>query len=170
MKTAGFDARAVANQILSLAEIRTIPLTNLHLQKVVFFSHAEFLLKTGLELVLNRFEAWEHGPVIPELYHALKRFDDSPIVGRAQKYDFVSKAYLDVIDDFAVSTRSFLETMLMSYGRMDAWALVDLSHASGGPWSITVERAKQHANFAMIIEPALIRDCFRPMSPDIVKH
>jgi uncharacterized phage-associated protein len=170
MKTAGFDARAVANHFLDLAGKHSIPLTNLHLQKVIFFSHGNFIIRTGLDLILNRFEAWDHGPVVPELYHALKKYDDRKIDGRAQRYDFISKAYVDVLDDFALSTTSFLEEMLMFYGRMNPWELVKLSHAKGGPWAVTMERSKYEANFAMVIDPAVIRGCFRGPNLGTVKH
>jgi len=158
-KDSGFDARAVANELLDLGDRLSIRLSNLHLQKVIFFSHANYLKSFGRELILNKFEAWEHGPVVSELYHSLKESGDSPVTGRATRFDFHKKQFVEVRDSFSLAASTFLEEMLRFYGRMDPWRLVMLSHRKGGAWDQTIEQAEKRANFALQIKPEIITAC-----------
>jgi uncharacterized phage-associated protein len=160
MKLKGFDARAVANQLLDLADMRKIGLSNLHLQKVIYFAYGNYLRQFQRRLIVNRFEAWDHGPVIPELYHALKKFGDEDITGRATRFDFETRDFIEVRDEFHDSLNSFLAEMLLFYGRMDPWELVKLSHQPGGAWARTIAGAENHVNFALVISPDTIAACF----------
>ena len=89
----GHDGRAIANYMLQFAMGRDIPLTNLQLQKIIFFAHGTYLTQFNSPLVINRFEAWEHGPVIPELYHALKQYGDRNIKSAVTRYDLESRIH-----------------------------------------------------------------------------
>jgi uncharacterized phage-associated protein len=146
--------------MLQFAEAENIPLTNLQLQKIIFFAHGSHLARFQLPLVLNRFEAWEHGPVIPELYHALKQCGDRAIRSAVTRYDLESGTDLVVRADFPGRTCQHLEEMLLFYGRMDPWELVKLSHVPDGPWARTLEHSKGAANFSLVIDPQLIKDFF----------
>ena len=168
-KIQGFDARAVANHLLDLASTRGVRLSNLHLQKVIYFAHGIYLRERGCQLVVNRFEAWEHGPVISELYHALKEYGDGCITGRATRFDFAEKKFVEVRDDFAESVSQFLAEILMSYGRMDPWDLVKISHDPSGAWAKTMDAAERRANFALVISPDLIATCFSASPSDKIQ-
>lgn len=63
-----------------LCEMSDWKMTNLELQKVLYFAHMLYLGEhEGKPLVDQDFEAWEYGPVIPSLYHHLKRYGKGPI-------------------------------------------------------------------------------------------
>ena len=47
-------------------------LTHYHMQKYLYLAHMFYLGRTGEPLVDGSFEAWEFGPVHPELHHLLK--------------------------------------------------------------------------------------------------
>jgi uncharacterized phage-associated protein len=156
----GYDGRAIANYMLEVAASEGIRLTNLQLQKIVFFAHGTYLSLFNAPLVLNRFEAWEHGPVIPELYHALKQYGDRPITSAVNRYDLESQSYVLVTAEITVSDRQHIAETLKFYGRMNPWELVRLSHVSNGPWSQTIERSKNRANFSLVIDPQVIKRFF----------
>lgn len=86
----GYDARAVANALLDRAEASGMAVTNLALQKLVYFAHGLMLTRHGRALVDGYFEAWEHGPVHPVLYGAFKHSGREPIAERARRRDFRS--------------------------------------------------------------------------------
>jgi len=44
------------------------------LQKLVYYTDAWHLVHFKSELINENFEAWVHGPVVPELYQDLKQF------------------------------------------------------------------------------------------------
>jgi uncharacterized phage-associated protein len=58
-----YDPRAVANLLLDLADRDDLAITNLVLQKLLYFAHGHFLIRTRCPLVQGGFEAWTYGPV-----------------------------------------------------------------------------------------------------------
>ncbi|WP_127144916.1 Panacea domain-containing protein [Pelagibacterium montanilacus] len=63
----------------SLCEMRDWNVTNLELQKVLYIAHMIHLGETGTPLIREGFEAWDYGPVEPNLYHRAKSFGSSPV-------------------------------------------------------------------------------------------
>lgn len=132
--TSVYDGRSVANYILDYCDSRDRRITNLALQKLVYFCHVWALIGLGRPLVRHKFEAWEFGPVLPYLYRSFKNFDRSPIVGRATQIDPADGKQRVVEYNFDSQTDSLLREIVSFYSRLSAGALVDLSHAEGGPW------------------------------------
>ena len=128
------DGRAIANFILDYCDGRKRQVTNLTLQKLVYFCHVWSLIKTGRPLVRHKFEAWEFGPVLPYLYRFFKSYDRSPIVGRATEIDPLDGKQRVVRYNFDFETDSLMREIAEFYSRLGAGALVELSHAEGGPW------------------------------------
>jgi uncharacterized phage-associated protein len=53
--------------------------TNLALQKILYLAHMVHLGRTGQRLIDGEFEAWDYGPVNPNLYRDVRMFGDKPI-------------------------------------------------------------------------------------------
>ena len=128
------DGRAVANFILDRCEATGRRVSNLALQKIVYFCHAWSLVRTGTPLVKHRFEAWEHGPVLPYLYRDFKSFEAAPITSRAKRIDPANGKLREVDYNFDSDTAAFLAEIVDFYSRIRASDLRQLSHADGGPW------------------------------------
>ena len=73
------------------------PITNLALQKLLYFAHALFLIERKRPLVSGYFEAWEFGPVHPAVYQSFKDARDKPITFRAEKRNLVTSATEEII-------------------------------------------------------------------------
>lgn len=69
----------VANFFLAFANDRGETVTNLKLQKLVYYAQAWFLANYGRPLFKGDFQAWVRGPVLPELYHTYKERGSAPI-------------------------------------------------------------------------------------------
>lgn len=55
-------------------------LSNLSLQKILYMAQLYYMGKNnGARLVDTHFEAWDYGPVSPELYHKAKVFGAGPV-------------------------------------------------------------------------------------------
>lgn len=78
-----FDPRSICN--LMLDEANDVPITNLALQKLLYFVHGLHLIERKSPLVMGYFEAWQHGPVHPAAYSAFKAAGKSPIGFRATR-------------------------------------------------------------------------------------
>src|SRR5215203_2690640 len=55
------------------------PVTQMKLQKMVYFAHGYHLAKYGEPLIKEDFEAWQFGPVIPSIYNEFKLYGSDPI-------------------------------------------------------------------------------------------
>ena len=129
-----YDGRAIANFILDFCESRGRSVTNLSLQKIVYFCHVWSLIELRRPLIRHKFEAWEFGPVLPYLYREFKSYDRSTIVGRAKQLDPMDGKHRVVEYDFDSETDSLLHRITDFYSQLRTGDLVELSHASGGPW------------------------------------
>lgn len=154
------DARIIANTVLDRADARHRAITNLDLQKIVYFLHGHFLRAHDRPLVRGEFEAWPYGPVHRVLYDAFKAYNDTPIEGRATAFDPVRRQVRELpeLDDLDVV--GVLDDVLDFYLDMTTGSLVRLTHSAGTPWSRTVEEAEKHVNVGMRIPDSLISEFF----------
>lgn len=92
------------------------------LQKLCYFAQAWYLANYGRPLVPNRFEAWVHGPVSPDLYSKY----------RGWGWEEIPQSNLPVcFDDPAIT--SFLDQVYDVYGDYDADRLETITH-NEEPW------------------------------------
>jgi len=128
------DGRAVANFVLDFCEARNRPITNLSLQKVIYFCHVWSLIRLRKPLVKQQFEAWQYGPVLQYLYREFKAYDDAPIARRATGINPTTGAKRIIEYAFDRETTELLGEVVEFYSRLSAGQLVNLSHVEGGPW------------------------------------
>lgn len=69
----------VADFLLRHAGERSTGLDPLKLQKLCYYAQGLCLARYGEPLFTARMEAWDHGPVVPSLYHRFKHHRSSPI-------------------------------------------------------------------------------------------
>jgi uncharacterized phage-associated protein len=119
------SARDIAKYFLYRAEKDEERLSNLKLQKLVYYAQGLHLALYGKPLFNEEIEAWTYGPVIPELYHEYKINGANGIPGDIE-FD------LDSIDQ---DTRVFLDEIYTVFGQFSAQRLVDISH-SDDCWSL----------------------------------
>lgn len=58
---------------------KTEEITNLKLQKTIFFIQQWYLSFFRIPLFVEEAEAWRHGPVYPSLYHKYKKYGKAPL-------------------------------------------------------------------------------------------
>ncbi|GAA0027409.1 MULTISPECIES: Panacea domain-containing protein [Bradyrhizobium] len=131
---AEYDGRAIANFVLDYCDSRGRPVTNLSLQKIVYFCHVWSLIELGRPLVRHKFEAWEFGPVLPYLYREFRAFDRSPITGRSTQLSRIDGRQAVVEYLFDSQTDALLQKIIGFYSQLRTSELVKLTHADDGPW------------------------------------
>lgn len=112
----------IANYFLHKAKETAIAVTNLKLQKLVYYAQAWHLAihdKVLMEGV--KFEAWIHGPVIHELWKKYRDYSYEPID------EEVTPPELDARSD------QFLEEVVEVYLDKDAYTMELMSHRED-PW------------------------------------
>lgn len=154
------DVRAVANFVLDLAAADGRSLSNMQINKIVYFLHVDCLSTRGEGLLTAKIEAWEHGPVFRELYAQFKRFDDGPISDRATAIDVETGKREIVSPSLPEDLVSFLVPLARQYSSMSASALRAQSHEAGGPWD-RVWNHDTRTHVTMRITDESILDWFR---------
>ena len=115
------NARDVANFFVSVFQKAGEPLTNLKLQKLLYYAQGWHLALKGFPLFEERIEAWPHGPVVPPVYGAFKQYQWNPIVGEVSEPNLT--------EDTVAHLREVMDT----YGVHGAYYLEKLSHQES-PW------------------------------------
>lgn len=139
-----YDSRAVANRILDIASELGLKLTVMQLLKLVYLAHGWWLTFSGGQpLTTTAPQAWQYGPVHPEVYRAFRHYGRNPIEGRAINR-VTGYPYQD---NFSQDVDHMLRQVVSSYGKHHAFSLSDMMHRPGTPWSITNER---HGDYSPI--------------------
>ena len=114
-------ARAIADFFIWFSHDHGDQISNLKLQKLLYYAQAWFLALYDRPLFEERIEAWVHGPVVPPVYREFKSWGWQPIgVDVAQS-------------PFEGAVRDHLNEVMAVYGVMSAFELERLTH-SEAPW------------------------------------
>ena len=98
-------------------------LTNLKLQKLLYILYAKYFVITSSALFANRFEAWQYGPVLSDIYEVFKSEGSNPI--REYRPDANGKVLVvSEIGDFG----ECFNFIWLKYAHKSAAYLVDLTH------------------------------------------
>lgn len=128
------DPRAVANGILLMGKRRGVPLSNLAIQKLLYFAHASYLARYRVPLVRGVFEAWEYGPVCRAVYTELRDYGRAPVTNPIKGRDPFSSARSEISPPCEPVVCDHLDDIVRSLGALAPSQLVRISHAKGGPW------------------------------------
>ena len=151
-----YDPPAIANLILDEGQRKRVTVSNLALQKLLYFAHALFLVQRKRPLVSGYFEAWQNGPVHPLVYHAFKTAGAQPIDFRASGTNAMTGEKTPLAPPRDASVGDQIEHVMMSYGRLTTGRLVDISHAKGAPWDFVVENSRQGVGLGLRISNDVI--------------
>ena len=129
-----YSANSIANGLLRVAQERGQTISNMKLQKLLYFAHGFWLASTGQPLIDEQPQAWQYGPVYPSAYHEFKNCGAGPIQGLATEFNFGTLDVTEVpLPEENVMT--FLGAVYNSYGMQSAVQLSAISHLPGSPWS-----------------------------------
>lgn len=116
-----FSAHDIAIFIINWCVDHDVPITNLKLQKLLYFVQGEYSKMTGKRLISDDFYAWQLGPVVPDVYSEYSIFSSLSIPKQSQDNIFDSEII------------RLLDTILRKYAVSPTWSLVELSHQQD-PW------------------------------------
>jgi uncharacterized phage-associated protein len=120
-----FTARQIADYFLSLVDEEAgDSLSNLKLQKLVYYAQGFSLALTGKPLFNETIEAWQHGPVVPSLYRSLKQHGSEPVPAPENGIDIAA---------YPEDVRELLDEVYSVYGQFSASKLRNMTHQER-PW------------------------------------
>ena len=105
-------------------------ITHLKLQKLLYYAQGVYVAITGKKLFEEEIEAWQHGPVVADIYNLFKSYGKNNItlqlsdreeetVRKIENNREISEILNMVYDNFAIYT---------------AWQLREMTHVKNGPW------------------------------------
>lgn len=150
------DAAKIANKFLELAEESGMTLTPMHVLKLVYIAHGWSLALRGLPLIENDIEAWQYGPVIPDLYHKIKVYGSGPIKEMLRTRD---------ASDLETEEQSLIAAVFKAYKEFSAFKLSALTHAQGTPWFEVWNVEKGHFDKNLKIRNDKIKSHFSSLKP-----
>lgn len=139
----------IANFLVYLMSDSCDDLSNMKLNKILYYAQGHYLQRFGEPLFSDKIVAWPHGPVVHSVYTAYKSNGDRPITA----YNAEKAASID--DD----VKSFLLDVAREYGRYTASALRNMTHKPKAPWSLVPEGSeisvKSIKDYFVSHEPAI---------------
>jgi uncharacterized phage-associated protein len=138
----------VANFFIEAALSQEDYVTNMKLNKLLYFAQAWSLVKYDRPLFEEPIEAWNYGPVVSEIYKKYKSYGNKPIMSVDSD---------DYCDSLTETDQEVLIDVMLNYGKYTAFTLVNMSHVRGGPWDSTFNKQGE-------ISKSLIRDYYKSTS------
>ncbi len=131
-----YSALTIAKWFVAWAESEEADLSNLKLQKLLYYAQGHSLAVTGQPLFSDPIQAWAHGPVVPDVYHEFKHFDSADVhLEDSDPFEFSE------VDD---PTTNLLIKVWNTYGGYAAWRLRTMTH-NESPWVGTFDVNKRGA-------------------------
>lgn len=116
------------------------PVSNLQLQKIMYFMDIYNLIRTKKRLISDEnFSAWDYGPVIENIYRKYSFYASNPI-----------NIYEETSEEFDDNMRGELYGYIDKLSNMYASYLVEKSHEKNSPW----DKTKRY----QIISPDLLEE------------
>ena len=117
-----YKAMDLANYIVDKCIKDNVPITNLQLQRILYFVQKDFL-KRGSPAFSDYIEAWEFGPVVPNVYFYFCGFGATPIsISRDSVPNLTSDK--NIIDNIVEAKRD-----------LDSWVTAKETNKITGAWS-----------------------------------
>jgi len=97
------------------------PISNLQLQKILFYIQKDFLQRNQLAFC-DEIEAWQFGPVVPNVYYHYCGYGAMPIIHTGED---------STLDD---STKRYVNPIVEEKRELYPWAMVEETHKPNGAW------------------------------------
>lgn len=124
-----YKALDLANYIVDKCIKDDAPITNLQLQRILYFIQTDFL-KRGSQAFSDYIEAWEFGPVVPNVYFHFCGFGAMPV--------FISRGtVLNLSTD-----KNIIDNIVDTKRSLTSWEAAKETHKTTGAWSKVYDNGK----------------------------
>ena len=119
------------------------PISNLQLQKILYYIQKDYL-KRNEKAFSDDIEAWQFGPVVPNVYYYYCGYGAMPITFSCEDYEEIDEKNKNIINKIVEEKR-----------KLDPWVMVDETHKKDGAWDKTYKEGKGNHN---VISTDLIKE------------
>ena len=112
------------------------PVTQMQLQKLLYFAHGNSLVTNGEPLIEEGFEAWDYGPVCPVIYHEFKIYGANPITPNDYVLKFLGKIKnFDVKININDKDKKIIDETWEGLKGLSGLELSTITHLKDSAWS-----------------------------------
>ena len=124
-----YSALLISKYIIKRCDEKNRSISNLKLQKLLYFVRAEFLVSKGEPCFFEEIEAWDFGPVVPEVYRKYRIYGSASI------------PYIKGIDSGKILSgdKALIDRIVDECSKYSAAMLVEVTHAQD-PWKKAYKR------------------------------
>lgn len=141
----------VANFVVDIASSEGRPVTNLKLQKVLFFLQGFCLDNYNSPIVDGSFAKWKYGPVEEEVYQEYKSNGSSPIDNMGLTWKYNSEGNFEIVrpkkmTEENIGNSSVFEEIKNFTNKLlliEPWKLVEITHKHD-TWNIYKDKIMLH--------------------------
>lgn len=134
-----YDVLDVCRFIINYSNEKDYGISNLKLQKILYFTQAYFLVKTEKPCFREKIRAWDFGPVVPEAYREYKQYGSGDIPTISYVIDFdeddiwnsIVRKYKDNV--LSGYDKRMIEDVVDKFADYSATDLVTITHRQA-PW------------------------------------
>lgn len=135
-----YSAISVAKRIVTYCNQKGRPVSNLKLQKLLYYVWIGYYRQNSTELFFENMHAWQLGPVVPSVYYEFSPYAGMPI---RQNY----------ADECSPEDTVIIDKIVNDYIDYSAAELVSMTHEKGKPWDLVYrngEGTRQPIKFSLI--------------------
>ena len=117
-----YDAIYLSKYIIAKCACEKKPISNLQLQKILYYIQREYLHSNNIAFP-DEIEAWQFGPVVPNVYYHYCGFGAMPIT--------FPQSDIHILP----SDKNIIDPIVESKRELDPWIMVEDTHKPGGAWN-----------------------------------
>ena len=141
----------VSNFLLTDCRNKGDVLTNLKLQKLLYYAQAWYLARFDVPIFSEDFEAWIHGPVLPSQYRRFKTCEWRPI-----------QDYIRAPQALPPKLTKHLNAIISTFGTETATALEMMTHQEM-PWLRARRNIPNNSPSRSVISKSSMKEFYRHM-------
>lgn len=139
-----YSSMKIAEYVVDYCTRYGKPITNLQLQKILYYIQLNFIRTFGIIAFPESIQAWQYGPVVPNVYERFRSYGPTKICN----------LYEDIETIFPTEKEKLVKRVINACISITPWELVEKSHRPGSPWSrvyngvkveIPIEYIKEYA-------------------------
>ena len=125
-----YKAMDIAQYIITKCTRDGSPVSNLQLQKILYWVQGEYLAISGRPLFQEDFFSWQIGPVMPNVYYRFCGYGASKILGR----------YPGIMIE--KDTKALIDQIVEEKRALYPWVLRTQTQKEGGAWDRIYQNGK----------------------------
>lgn len=138
------DVFSASNYIIKIYG-HELAITHLKLQKLLYYGQAYHLVLANEKLFDNAIQAWDYGPVVPEIYYKYSSQPTEILTLEANVDIDLKQASLEIVDE-----------VMNAYGQFSATRLIELTHREA-PWKEAYARGQNSE-----IDTSRMKEFYKP--------